>query len=500
MKFMNLKNLFEKKSAPEPKKPKDEKEGLPSGDISRRRFLRGAVKAAGALVLAKYGVLPDQADAAENRPETEGRFNLKRLTEKIVHISGDSWELRSIAEDGEYYPSFHESLLTKMETPTSREVSGGFEEDLKIMTSFGTFAETTPPETAAKFLAKYNGQLPENKDLKSAIQSLIQDQHILIAVKQFLEDGGVFKSGRGRYHLKPLAIEFGNFVDFGENLQAEDTLYHELLHYIFDKGDSVLSEVHNSGGADHYATPPLDERFKIITSIRKGSAPLGEGIDPLSGFTTEGKIKEKIDLLLKENDLNGLEKYLTSEDFFKNYVHSGMTTPLSSVERNKRVRELSLKLSDSRRLKIEEDYAQKEADAIEVTDKTVYVRTQNIKNFDIKLLQPHLTDADKGPAETFIKGLAADPNKGRGYILTPDQLHDLAYLNASNAVILENSLKLAITLSKKGNTPFAAAFALPKYQETFDKFIKALTSLKQDEKKYFPVRKVGQDIMNALIQ
>lgn len=439
-----------------------------------------------------------QEQEQEIRIKSKESFDLQRIGEKIRHTSGHIFELKSIAQNGEYYPSFNNSLFEKEETSTSSEISGGFSNDLKINSRFGTFAETIPNNKIENLLSKYKDNIKINDNLIS-LEYLAQDSYFFIALNQFLEDGGKIKFGRGHYSPKPLEIEFGDE-------DSELTFYHELLHYIFDKENSVLSESHDNGGADHYAISSLDERFNIIQTVLKGEMPLGENIPGLYGFTLEGKAGEKIERFLQNNDIQGLNLYLVSDDFYKNYVHSGMFSPLSSINFAKNHRYFKLKLSNGNTLRIIEDYGLESADLVEkieygeIEGTYIDVNIKDIKKFNTEALNSYVPNSDLKNVENFLEEHKNNNGLDRAYILTPDQIHDIAYLNACNAIILENAFILAIEYSKKKNIPLEKAFREKDYKKVFQEFVDQFTLLEQNKESHFPARKNARNIVQQLIQ
>ena len=435
--------------------------------------------------------------------EAQKSFETSRIKEQIKHISGSTWELESINQNGEYPPSFNNSLFLQKDNLINSEISGGFSEDLKTYNRFGTFVEETSDKNLENLLLKYKDNLQINDNLKLIVKNLSKDNYIFIALNQFFEDGGVIKPGRGYYNMNALEIEFGYHENPDRNTS---TLYHELLHYIFDKKDSDLFESHDNGGADHYAISPLEERFDIIDAINQGNIPLSENIRNLYGFTSAGKAGEKIKKFLEDKDLPGLNAYLLSDDFYKNYVHSGMVTPLSSLERNNSHRTFSLKLSDGNTLRIMEDYSLAGPDSIEKNEfggthgTFIDVKIKDIENFNIELLNLYIPESDIQNVKKFLKEHEDDADLNRGYILTPEQINDIAYLNACNAIFLENAFSLAIEYSKTKNMPFKQVFAEIDYKDIFKEFVNQFTLLEQEDEDNFSARKNAREITQKLIQ
>ena len=432
--------------------------------------------------------------------ETQTEQAMKRTTELVKHTSGKIWELKSRSEDGEFYPSSQNALFQKMENPTNTVASGGFEEDIQAMNKLGTFSELSSSVNA--LFDEYDAQIGSSDSLRKNIQLVAQDKFIFIALEQFLKDGGVLKRGRGKYDKNQLKIMFGTHKTQEEN---QSTFYHELLHYIFDREDSILSEVDSSGGADHFAISPLEERFKIISSIRSGKMPIGEEIDSLYGFTSDGSMGDKLKEALTNNDSEGLSSLIESDNFFTNYVQSGMVYPLSSNERNKNNRDFRMKLSNGKTLRILEDHKKEDEASAEERDfgghDGVYIdiRIKNVKDLTADDLNNLVPEQDISNVASFLEEHQSNQNRNRNYILTDEQLHDIAYLNAYNASILQQSFRLAVAMSKKNETAIQDIFKQQEYQQAFSSFLRDLSE-QQASNDESPVKKTALKTMNHIIK
>ncbi|MFA6354801.1 MAG: hypothetical protein WCX12_03945 [Candidatus Paceibacterota bacterium] len=482
-----------------------EKDDIESDGISRRNFLKKTIKSAAGFALASGGLqLKEFFGTKENQvAESKESYDIKRVKEQVHHISGRTWEFQSMAENGEYYPSFHDALFERKKTSTSSEISGDFSDDLKIYNQFGTFVETTDSPHFGDLLKKYDDRILVNENSRKVIKYLLQDNYVFVAMKQFFEDGGKIKSGKGHYSPEPLEIEFGNSEDEARN---EATLYHEILHYIFDKKDSSLSESHDTFGSDHHAIKPLEERFNIISSISHGKAPLGEDIENLYGFTSEGRAGERINQILNDGNLQEFNRYISSDDFYKNYVHSGLVSPLGSNQYNRNRRDIIYELSNGHTLRIMENYTQGDADSIEknkfggVEGTYIDIKIRDIKELQIESLSSYVPSSDKENIQLFLREHIKDVDKQRGHILTPDQIHDISFLHAYNAIILENSFIIAIEFSRKKSIPLKEVFSQQGYKRIFRVFLEKFTSLEQQEKKHFPARVKAREITEQLMQ
>ncbi|MBI2069054.1 MAG: hypothetical protein HYT79_00485 [Elusimicrobia bacterium] len=258
--------------------------------------------------------------------------------ETVIHYSGDSWRFpgRSAAT-GDYMPSGSNSLFDRASTLRPDRATGGFSDDLKIETSYAAFLGRIPSAQIDDVFRRYRRKIDANERFRNALRRLMEDRSFFLAAKDFLQNGGRFEAwefgGRYDWPSKTLGIGLGcNEGSFCEPvLEPDTTLVHELLHYIFDKRDSVLYEAADVGGADHQAIAPLEERFRIAMLISLGRSPLNENaINGLYGFTSSGRLGEQTQALIDRGDPEALGRFVESDAFYTNYVHSGMVSTLSS--------------------------------------------------------------------------------------------------------------------------------------------------------------------------
>lgn len=337
-----------------------------------------------------------------NQPRQEQVQN-ESQKEVVVHSSGSRWSWEALS-NGDYTPRSNE-IFNELETNTSSNVSGGFNREPKIFSQLGTYINQIPEKQINTLVEKFKNRIDKNDRLLTALQSLLKDNSSYIIIEQFLNDGGRIEawSHSGRYTPNPLVLAVG--ID-GSNFDVEATLYHESLHYAFDKMNSILSESPDTGGADHCVISPLEDRLRIIQQIRNKQVPLfDENNSGLYGFTTDGKIGDKIKNYIDNNDLNGLESYINSENFQRGYVRSSMTMPLSS-----------------------NDYY------------------------------------DQHPED-----------RERKYRLTDGQIIDIAFLNAINGAIIQQSVNIGISIANRNSIRITKSFETAEFQNEFQKFLSQYT-------------------------
>lgn len=254
--------------------------------------------------------------------------NTERELDTVKHISSDSiWDY-PVLIDKEYEPSYENSILKSVETDSSDQIKGGFNKNIKIFTHYGTFIDTVDDESIEELIQKNKDNMNENAI--PFLKDIAKDKYIFDSLEQFFTDGGSiyqFKNwGGGQYiNEKKLQLLIG---DGNDSLDTKRILFHELLHYVFDKSNNLLAESHDSGGADHSLINPLEDRFRIMKSVREGNLPLNKQIRILYGYAKDGKIGEKI----TNYDVDSLENFINSEWFYKTMIHNVMVTPLSLRE------------------------------------------------------------------------------------------------------------------------------------------------------------------------
>ena len=159
--------------------------------------------------------------------------------------------------------------------------SGGFDDPLSLTVAFGTGVRFVESDAVDDLIADAGEQI--EVELLNPLIEICRDKYVFRVVRQFLVgDGGRFLAipgggsatelgpgWNGRYSSSRMSIE----VDTSrEAREIEQTLIHELLHYVFDKADSPLSGsvVDTSGGTwflDHPVIGLLAGRIAYIRWI-----------------------------------------------------------------------------------------------------------------------------------------------------------------------------------------------------------------------------------------
>jgi hypothetical protein len=437
----------------------------------------------------------------DDNTEAEQDSNLEevregRVAESVKHNFGNIYELKSRSLDGEFYPSGKNTIFERAESPVDTLVSGGFVEDPQILHRYAMFVETVDVEDVDSLLEEHPKQIQDDQGAQEALHEALQDKFVYIVAKQFLEDGGEFYFGRGRYVPDPLGISFG---DNASAQEIQRTLIHELQHYAFDKQDAAISETEDPGGFDHNFIGAIDDRFDIIYTISHGEIPNSDNVQPMSNYTMNGGIEEQINDFLENNDISGLQQFVESDEFITTYVQTDMVTCLSINEHVKNSRYLIFELSNGTVLRLKEDY--RAADEIDInifdtqSGKYIDFTVNDLESLSIENLEQFVPDGELNGIIDSIELHKNDPDKGRESMISDEQMDDIAYLNAYNASILQQSIRLAAILSEKMDVSVEDVYKHEQYQEIFIAFIKELSD-KQSADKKSPVNQSARQIMD----
>ena len=252
----------------------------------------------------------------------------------IEHSSGSTHEVPGMTDAEKDFGATgsSSSLFTPAKPRKGRPITGGFSTDLDVDVGYATGVDTVAVKDVDA-LIKSAGSKIDSK-LVAVIRHVATDKFVFSALDSFLnKDGGKIEawSKGGHYdgdHKPPtLSIGLGT-----SDLDVRSTFVHELLHYVFDKKDSVLAESESSGGADHPAIEAIETRYAIIDLIRSGKAPLDKKIESDFGQFLKGddyfpKMRDAI----AKDDRSGLTALVAQPDFVKKTVSSGLLTEASSL-------------------------------------------------------------------------------------------------------------------------------------------------------------------------
>jgi len=268
--------------------------------------------------------------------DTPPGFQYDREPYVIEHRSGSTFQVPGLYQsESAFGASGVTSSLTAPATrrQTGRPVTGGFSDDLDVDTAFATGVDTAATREVESLVRSAGNRIDAR--LVAAMQAVAADRFVFRALRTFLEtDNGrlvAWEKDSGRYDGDSLPPTI-NVGITGGALDTRTTLVHELLHYVFDKTDTVLGESQDSGGADHPAIAAIESRFLIIDLIRSGHAPLHEKIRSSFGQFVRGRdFFPVMEAAIAQNDSAALRAAVNDPAFVRTTVSSGLMPEASGL-------------------------------------------------------------------------------------------------------------------------------------------------------------------------
>lgn len=289
-------------------------------------------------------------------------------SERLHHISGSVYTIRgkttpqgrALADyystgNATWFESVPENQVRWLRSPLS-PIRGGFERMPDLATSYGFNLDPVAPALWERTLTAANGLVSLNEGFRTHLRVAYQSQDTFECLKRYLEERGQIAPVQtgGRYTPTPLRIisQTSESSSAGlappallqsaispgspRSLATESrTLFHELLHYVFDKMDSRHSEVISPGGKDHFFIAPLEERFVLTRLLLDGQSPLVDEIHSLYGYLQFGKVGEKLQQLLMSRNWTELERYTRSQEgAYTETIQTALLPPASSRQVN----------------------------------------------------------------------------------------------------------------------------------------------------------------------
>lgn len=269
--------------------------------------------------------------------DTPPGYRYDRELLQIEHrTSGSVYEVPGIyGSESEFGASGVTSSLTAPASSrrAGRPVAGGFAEDLSVDVGFGTGVEATASTDVEALIRSAGDRIAPQ--LRPAVRVVATDRFVFLALRSLLEtDGGslvAWNNDSGYYDGDSLPPRVNVGIAGGE-LDTRTTLVHELLHYVFDRLDSVLGEARDVGGADHPAIEAIETRFLIVHLIRSGQSPLHDRLDSAFGRFVRGRdfftaMREAI----ARNDRAALLAAVNDPEFVRTTVRSGLLPEASGL-------------------------------------------------------------------------------------------------------------------------------------------------------------------------
>jgi hypothetical protein len=356
-------------------------------------------------------------------------------SETIVHRSGDRYTWPA-RTNGDYRGTGQNSLFSPIRNPRNPQVTGGLPDDKYLMYRFATFGKPVASAQIDTLFRRWDRQIPPNLSLRQALRAAVQDQDVFNAVNAFFSDGGRFEAWRnsGRYHEDSHVISIGLRDDPNGPLLSDAALERRVIHEV-----------------SHYVSDKEDALFD-----RQDAG----GADH---FTIEAMEKR---FLLLRNIRNGAFPLIplppgdNQTSIYTDYTDSSVEKQLDSFYQQKDWTALS-KLVDS-----EQFYTS-----------FVHGGMVPVLSKNEALRQTRDTDS---------------------YSYSPAEIQDLAALHAYNAILIRESVHLAVALSQKRGVPFDQIYRSGEYQRAFNGFVVSLANTMTDNPTS-SVRENGRQLMGQII-
>jgi len=422
--------------------------------------------------------------------ELLGKKEIVRNQERVIHQDGSEWSFPGAAQDGEYYPTETSNILER-EDNNIEIVPDAF-----LFTRLGTMVEPVPEAEIKKFIAENSDKI--DSELISVVETLCQDKDSFQIIQKFFQENGKLNVERfSRFSDEPLKISIGSGRE-----RKEWILFHELLHYVFFRQKLILNNLDKIGGSDHLLISPIEERFNILILLKSGAVPDSFDIESLDNYTRSGSVRKKISEFIQANDLDGLDEYINN-DFYHNFIYTGLVTPLSSVDFHKNARQFLIKI-EGKRLSVREDYRQSVEERFYFFEDgesgdNIQVDLKDIHNLDFNKLRPHFSEEALEAIRNVVSHYQNDMNFDRAPSLNNEQIIDLVYLKAINACIFQQSFRLAIALARKKNIPVESAFREEIFQNSWREFLKQFIGNFEKGKADVQIRRTSQLQMDEII-
>jgi outer membrane protein OmpA-like peptidoglycan-associated protein len=224
------------------------------------------------------------------------------------------------------------SLLAPAKRRAGRPIGGGFKTDLDVDIGFATGVETAADPEIETMIKSAGKRI--DPALLPALRHVARDRFVLGALKSFLEkDKGKIEALESGGHYdgdhSPPTLSIGTSEG---DVETNKTMVHELLHYVFDKSDSVVGEAKDNAGADHPAVEAIEARFLIVDLIRSGQPPLHKKLDSAFGEFLKGDdMFPKMQEAIAKDDRKGLAALVAKPEFMKQTVSSGLLYPAARL-------------------------------------------------------------------------------------------------------------------------------------------------------------------------
>lgn len=394
-----------------------------------------------------------------------------------------------------YEPTGYHALLEP--APNRGRATGGFGHALSFADfayRLGTASVPVPDGSIDDLLNRYGKQVGLVDDHLSALRRVLGERSAFAAWKQFFADGGRVRPfvpvapedlattppsqlalvGNGRYLSDRLLV-----LSPPDEPDMESFLFHEIQHYVLDKWDCAVFEVGEGAGADHEVIEILEERRRIVEALRSGRIPRGPGPDRVLHDRTGD-----VTAALEAGRWAEAVERAQGTSFYEGWVDGALQGVLAKNDNRRRIRMVSMELSDGRTLLFDERSDRTAPDSIKAADMripphyrhgpVVYVSLGDLGRFDTDRLlsQGYVLEDDRHAVDAFVEAHREDRARGREHIFDEPQLRDMAHLAAYNAAIFQQSLRLGEWLRESTDDSLEEVMRAGAFQAAFADFLR----------------------------
>lgn len=416
---------------------------------------------------------------------------------------------------GDFFPAEEPALLKPTGTRRDKNdlVGGGLPQDTGLLTTFAVGAESANPDEIHELLNSHIEQLSTgDTPLVALLEEAGHDRSIFNLLKVFLDQdhGRIFafasSEKTGHYNDKslPPTISFSMRSEMTQNIEV---LVHELMHYMFKKSDSAISESKSRGGSDHSIIMKIEERLLILDQIRSGEPPLHADIAALYTYKWSDhtrQAREDIESALNENLADRLRLAIESPAFYDEGVRTGMDEVLNANRNSMTTRNIDYRLDNGATLRIMENTDRGNAPA--VIEDTMYSKARYIDCYTGRLTHQLLADLeqfasadDMARLKTILEPYIESLDYDREFVFSEAEVQDITYMAAYNTILVQEAYRLALVVHEKTGIALRESFSTPQYQKIFSAFVQTFaTEMRQHPEK--SIHATADAIMRDLIQ
>lgn len=403
-------------------------------------------------------------------------------------------ESREPPPAADLFPSSGTHALFRGDRNRIGGTTGGFGDALSyadVAYRLGTGVDPVADSAIDELLAAHADQVALTDAHRTALRRVLGERPAYVVWGRYFAEGGrvqdftpptperlrelppssLVLAGEGRYIPDRLVI-----LGKASEPAMEEFLFHEIQHYVFDRWDTALFE---AGDADHQVIALLEERRRIVQDLRSGRVPMDPHL-PRILHDFDGSASEALGA---GRPLEAIER-VTSEAFYRAWVEATVNRVEAKNESSRRVRIVTMPLSDGRTLVFDERSDREEPDALQVSNlrvpphyrygPVVYASVRDLGAFDEESLfsEGRVPERDREAVLEFLAAHRRDRSLGRNHVFTAAELQDLAHLSAYGAALLQAGLRLAAPLLGGSEPGLEAAMATDRYRAALSAFLR----------------------------